>query len=236
MSITSIDSSSLPANSVASTATSTRAAASSPSSGAVSGHQHHRGGGEQFMQDVKQALSQLGINLPTSSASATSASDQNTTTSDSSSSTSGTQAVGQDMHKLMHDLFAALQQAQGQTQSNAGADSDGDNDGSSVSRTKAASYTNLTSGLQNLIQQLASGSTSPSGSTTTNSPLSALQTDFQTLLSDAQKSSAGGTNVSGTSNNGQSATLQSFLQNLLNTLNGQSSTAAALGSVVSTAS
>src|ERR1035437_105916 len=56
MSITSIDSSSLLANSIASTTASTSAAASSPSSGAVSGHQYHRGGGEQFMQDVKQAL------------------------------------------------------------------------------------------------------------------------------------------------------------------------------------
>jgi len=61
MSITAIDTSSLLANSFTSTAASTVAATSSSSSGEVSGHRHHhRGDAEQFMQDVKQALSQLG--------------------------------------------------------------------------------------------------------------------------------------------------------------------------------
>lgn len=228
MSITSIGSGSVLANSVAFTAASPAAASSNSSSGPVSGHHHHsRGGSDPFMQEVAQALSQLGINLPTQSASAsTSQSDQNATTSDGSS-TSGTQAVGEDIHKLMHDLFAALHQAQTQAPGSTGTDSDGDNDRSSISSTKAAGYANLTTGLQGLIQQLGSGTTA------TNGPLSALQTDFQTLLNDAQ-SQTNGTSTGSSSTDSQSATLQSFLQTLLNNRNGHSSSSAAVGGVVST--
>lgn len=219
MNLSSINSSSLFANAIASTGrTSAATGDTSSSAGGVAGPRHRQRDGEEFMQAVQQAFSQMGINLPTPS-SAVSSGQQNQA---SGGSVSGSQAIAQDMHQLMHDLFAALRQGQ----SSAGAAADRDHDRSPSSAVNAG-YANFSSGLQGLVQQLASGSTS------TNGPLSALQTDFATLLTEVQKQSGGNSNAAGSATTSQSPTLQSFLQNLLNNLAGQSPVAAAVGSVVS---
>ena len=180
-----------------------------------------RGGGLQFMQEVQMALMQSGINL-SMPALAASTVDQVGHDNSSEVVAASARAISQDLHKLMHDLFAAVKQTQSQ------ASSGKESDGSSALGGKMAGYASLSSGLQSLIQQLSSGASSSSDS---NSPLSVLQADFAALLKDSQNAS-----TSSSSTNRQTATLQSFLQNLLNNLNGQSSSSPALGGLVSTVS
>jgi hypothetical protein len=123
----------------------------------------------------------------------------------------------------MHDLFAALQSQGSGQQAASGADSDGDNDGSAASGTTGTprngyGASSMESKLQGLIQQLASSSSSASGTgTPNNSALATLQQDFQNLMS-AQGAS------------GSQATLGSFLQAL--SQNMQSTNPA--GNIVST--
>lgn len=90
----------------------------------------------------------------------------------------------------MHDLFAAMH-AQGaqNTTASAGTDSDGDNDGSSASAAQGVGggrhyhggLSKMENGLQNIIQQLSTGDSS-SATGTSNSSVSALQQDFQNLM------------------------------------------------------
>jgi len=227
MSISTISSNALFTNSLSSIGgTSAVTNDASSGTGAVSGQRHHhRGGGEQFLQAVQQALGQAGIGLPAQSSSGGTDQDGD---NDGSGSTSGSQTIGQDIHKLTHDLFSALRQVQGQNQNIGGTDSDGDNDGSSAAGVKSG-YTSLDSALQGLIQQLGSGST------TANGPLSALQSDFQNLLKDAQNQ-AGAAATGSVSSTSQAPTLQSFLQAVLTGLGGQSTNSAALGGAVSVTS
>lgn len=174
MSITSIDSSSILANSVAFTTASPTAACKQffVRSG-VSGHHHHpRGGSEPFMQEVKQALSGSESTCRRSSPPPQARAKMIRTPRRATAARLLEHKRFADIHKLMHDLFAALHRHRRKLRAAPARTATGITTTPHIS-TKAAGYANLTTGLQNLIQQLGSGTTA------TNDPLSALQTDFQ---------------------------------------------------------
>ncbi|GBG12581.1 uncharacterized protein NMK_0112 [Novimethylophilus kurashikiensis] len=152
------------------------------------------GKGGAFASAIMQALSQMGV-TGASSASSTSGSGTSTTastdgTTSDSTTTSSTTDPQQALQTFMHDLFAAMH-AQGaqNTTASAGTDSDGDNDGSSASAAQGVGggrhyhggLSKMENGLQNIIQQLSTGDSS-SATGTSNSSVSALQQDFQNLM------------------------------------------------------
>jgi hypothetical protein len=190
-----------------------------------------RGGdGRAFMHSVFQTLSQLGLITPNQgSGSGTPAAQASADTggagANSSSLPSGDQSnVRHALHAFMHSLFHALRGTES-AQATAG-DSSAQGDGSASA--SPPDYTDVTSALQTLLQNVGSDS---SGSSTQGNT-GDLQTAFQNLV---QALDAGGS----TSSSAQ-PTLQSFLQALLQNLNGQSgsSDTASLnptGNVVTTA-
>ena len=204
----------------------TSSASPAASSGAppVSGHhRHHEGGGGPWMQDVQQVLSKMGLFLPQPTSQTQSAAGADADGDSDGSQASGVLSMREDMLRLMHDLFTALKDSQGSAAGGGTTSSD------TTATAKVQSYSsNLTSGLQSLLQQVGS-STSASG-TDANSR---LQGDFQKLVADLQ-GQAGSTSISDATL--ATPTLQTFLQNLLDKLQSQSSASAlAVGGVIRTA-
>ncbi len=167
-----------------------------------------------LMSSVFQTLNQLGLSLPTqqgaSGIQGVASSDGD---SDGSGSAGATPGVGHAMHAFMHSLFQALQQANGSSQGT----------GSSVAGASTATpvpYGGLDTALQGLLQSVGSNSGSAADAQ--------LNTAFQNLVTAMNgNGSAGGSSASsgtGSSANSNSATLQQFLQTLLQNLQSQTGT------------
>lgn len=181
--------------------------------GNAGGRVNRAGRGGQLFSALMQSLSQLGLQTPQSSGSASDSgnSDANATPSNSN--------TPQTLHTFMHDLFGALS-AQGgnsagpsQAASSNSADSDGDDDGSGAQATQSVSgkphhrgawAAQFQDKLQSLIQKLSTTDQSSNGP---NAAISTLQTDYQNLLS-----SLGGSNGN--------VSLSDFLQALRSNLHG----------------
>jgi hypothetical protein len=194
----------------------TATSSASGSTGAVGGHHHHHGGGGggggEMMQGIEQALNQMGISFSAQPPSSTGATGQNATTQGDGTVTGAasttTQNPMQALHQLMGDVFQAAQAQQSDTTNTTGA-------------TSGNQYGNFASNLQSLITSLnsstsTSGSTSTRGSTSTtttgNSTLDQLQSDFSNFLASIQQSSGS------TSSTSQNQNVVTFLQNLESSL------------------
>ena len=154
------------------------------------------GRGGAFASAIMQALSQIGVSSVTPTA------NSSESNSGSSSSPDSHQALG----AFLHDLFSALH-AQGNSQADkSGKDSDGDNDGSSASGPYHRHSGDIAANLQALIQQLGSPDASGNAASA-NSPLSALQGDFNNLLGSLGAS-------------GNQTSLSGFLQAIADNLKG----------------
>jgi hypothetical protein len=177
------------------------------------------GKGGAFASAIMQALSQMGV-TGASSASSTSGSGTSTTTSTDSTAADGTATASgtdpqQALQTFMHDLFAAMH-AQGaqNTTASTGTDSDGDSSGASSAqgvgggRHYHGGLSKMENGLQNIIQQLSTADTSSTASSsgTSSSAVSALQQDFQSLMT-----SMGGST-------GNQASLSDFLKSIATNL------------------
>lgn len=129
----------------------TSSASPAASSGAppVSGHhRHHEGGGGPWMQDVQQVLSKMGLSLPQPPSQTQSAAGADADGDSDGSQASGVLSMREDMLRLMHDLFTALKDSQGPAAGGGTTSSD------TTATAKVQSYSsNLTSGLQSLLQQ-----------------------------------------------------------------------------------
>jgi hypothetical protein len=172
-----------------------------------------RGGGNGVLGAVFQALGQLGLNVPAQSASQSAAS-QATSSSTSSSQAASSGDVKQALQSFMHDLFQAMRGSgsSGNTASNA----------STASNSSAGNrYGELASKLEGLAQQLNTSS----GSGTLNN----LQSSFNNLV----KALGNGSNSGNAQAASNAPTLQGFLQNLSQGLQGGSLNP--VGSLVSTA-
>jgi hypothetical protein len=216
-----------------------------------------------LMQTIQQALSQTGVQAPTSSGAVDAAAPTNgihsasgtagpsgPNTSQAGSDTDGDHdgSVGaaagggqqQTMFQFMHALMGAVNSAQ----------SSGSASGTSGASMSSNPYSSIESGVQNLLSQLVndSSSTGTTGSQITgsssknaNPALEALSTAFQNLMDTSGASSTdSNTNVLGIPRGlpGTQPTLQAFLQNLESNLTkGSASTIPSLstiGSLVST--
>ena len=152
------------------------------------------------MQDIEQALNQMGISLPPPQTSDSNANGQNGSRT-ATHGVNGSSDPYQAMHQLMHDIFAAVQYANGAASSGASNQQGG-----------------FAGGLQNLISSLGSSSASSSstGGSSSNSTLNQLQTDFSNFLSTLQ------TNGSASNGQSQKQSVMTFLQNLEASLGGNS--------------
>jgi hypothetical protein len=216
-----------------STSNTTRSAGGKDSDGDNDGSRVRGGvGRSNFMSAIQQALGQtMSSNSGTSSVASSA-------TSSSSSTQDPQTAVA--MKAFMQNLFAALHQSSGQSNATAATGSATDANTSNAGNSSTAEVgrhhhggSNLTTNIQNLLQQLSSSSQS----TSTGSPsaptsipsngtdaLRNLSSNFQNLISALDTSQGQG--VPATTPN-----LQSFLQNLLQDLSGGQNIS---GAVVST--
>lgn len=172
-------------------------------------------GKSNFLNAVEQALGQT-----LSGGSGTSPATPASNPTSSANSTQDPQAA---LQAFMHSLFAALHQAGGQGNAAAtgkGADADGDNDSSSSTSEVGRHHhggSNLAAGIQNLLQQLSSNSALTTGQSSGTAQgsgtdtLGNLNSSFQNLIDALGASQGQGT---------QTASLQSFLQNLQQDLSG----------------
>jgi len=140
------------------------------------------GRGGRFAAAIVQALSSIGVTVPTPATTGSSAANASDGATSAGTGTSASQDVQKALSTFMHDLFSALHAARSgsnagaaatsQAANAAGTDSDGDNDGSgSVAGAQGYHHhggglQRLTSGLQSLIQQLSS--TDSTSTTTTD--------------------------------------------------------------------
>lgn len=173
-----------------------------------------KAGKSNFLSAIEQALGQ---SLPSSSTTSSAGS----STSNATPSTSDPQAA---LQAFMQNLFAALGQINGGQGS--GSDSDGDNDGSKAVSGTGKHGSQLAAKLQTLLQQLSANNQTTSAGTqgSGTDPLSNLNASFQNLID--SMNAAQGQNATA----GNTPTLQSFLQNLMQDIgNGNIS-----GAVVST--
>ncbi len=155
-----------------------------------------------FLNAIERALGQT-LSGSSGASSATPA-------SGSTSSSSSAQDPQAALQAFLQSLFAALTQSGGQGTAS-------DNGSPSVAGAGHHHHhgaSNLTANIQNLLQQLSSGSPGTStGNSTSSNALSNLNSSFQNLIN----------SISASQGQGASATtpnLQSFLQNLLQDLNG----------------
>jgi hypothetical protein len=169
-------------------------------------------GKSNFMSAISQALGQT---TGTSAATSTSA-------------TSGTDPQAA-LQGFLQNLFSSLSQANGTPATGKQkTDADGDGGRRSVSGVSGQG-SNISANLQNLLQQLAASSQATSSATGTNAadPLSALNSSFQNLISSITASQGQTATTQGqtATTQGQAVpvpTLQSFLQNLMQSMgNGQ---------------
>lgn len=184
-------------------------------------------GKSNFMNSIAQALGQsMPSNVGTSTA---------TTSPGSALSSGATQDPQVALQAFLQNLFASLGQANG-SQANGsqatGGDSDGDSDSgksaSGVGRHRHGS-SNMTTNIQNLLQQLSSSNQSASAGSKDASPniqstdtLNNLNSSFQSLMNSlnaSQGQSAPTTNA---------PTLQAFLQNLFQDMGGGQNISGAL--------
>ncbi len=185
-----------------------------------------RAGKSNFMNAILQALGQ---SLPASSA--TTKVNAAPAASNSSSTPNATQDQQSALHAFVQNLMSALHQA-------AGSSPAAENNQANSNTTTANSTTtysppssggsrnssNLVNGIQNLLQQLsATGQTNTTGS---NATLDKLNASYQTLANALNASSQ-----SPAPGGATSANLKSFLNNLLQDLNGGQSIS---GAVVNT--
>jgi hypothetical protein len=195
------------------------------------GEHHHHGGADEFMQAIQNALSQAGVTgtqaaAGTSTQTASTGSDADgDNDGHRSRAIAGQQGIGHDVHKLVHDLFAAIQQAESQAAAGTGS-SAGTSVSSAANATSASSdLSSFDLALQSLIQQVGgSGSTSPAkttpdltstaSGTSSGGAISSLQRDFLNLVNATSQSKDSNTSNSSSSQ----PSLQSFLQDLLSNL------------------
>ncbi|WP_028536401.1 hypothetical protein [Paludibacterium yongneupense] len=178
-----------------------------PTAATVRHHYHNGGGGQEFQQALQQTLAQYGLNPVGNSASGESgASDYST----------GNPMIDQDLHTLVRDLYSSIS-LQSPNRSSV------DTTASSLN----GGYSNFSTGLQNLIQEMSSGASASSN----NSNLSSLQASFQKLMTDVQQSSDASANQSST----LAPSLQEFLRSLYRRLEDPSSNTG-IGNVISTTS
>lgn len=175
----------------------------------VSGHGHKHGG--KFMQDVMQALQNMGINIASPTSSSSNSSQTASTTN------SNNQNPQQALQTFMYDLRQALNQSGSQTL--------GVNANNSVSTTSQNGYSDFSQNLQNLISSVNAPSNTP---TSNKNAVSTLQTDFNNLVN-----SFGGV-TSSTTPTTSSATLQNFLQQLLSSMGNDNYSSNAIGSLLTT--
>ncbi len=162
--------------------------------------------GNNFIQSISSALSQLGVG-PTTTGNDTDGAGATASTSATTgtTSTSSSQSKEQALQAFVQNLLAAIQsQLSGS----------GSSSGSGHHHHGAGGVGKVESGIQDLINQLSSSTTTPGAgpatavsSTTGTNPLAALQSSFNNLLS-----------VDGISGSGKS--LSGFLQNLETNLQG----------------
>ena len=166
------------------------------------------------MQSIEQALSQMGVNVNLQGQSSADNSQSGSNSGNGASAVQNTQAS---LHKLMHDLYQAIQQQQSSGDSNA-------------STSATGQYGDFSSKLKDLIASLSNtNDPHPNGNSTssTNPAVNQLQADFSSLLANAQSNS--------TRSNNSNQNLLTFLQNLENNL-GNNGSLAATGGLISTTS
>ena len=213
----------------------------------IGGASSNAGGAGQssFLGGIVQALEQslTGASATSSAAATSSTALSSTALSSSSASASGATQTTQNqeaaMQAFLQNLFASLGQA-----SNASSSANGTTpkDTSAISGIQAASSTlavdghhhgrgsHMTADIQGLLQQIASSnpsasSTSSSAQNSSPAALNQLSSSFQNLVSAFNVSQGQGASA------GNAPTLQSFLQNLYQSMSGAQS---ANGSIVST--
>jgi hypothetical protein len=175
------------------------------------GHHHHHGGGgaKALFDALEQTLTQLGLSSQTGTTAAPPSAATASSTAAAGSVTSATAGNGQDVgtavRAFMHALFQAAQADGG---SNAVSQT------TATTATGGQAYGDMSSKLQDVLQNLASGGTvAASASSTGSSADASLDTAFQNLLQ---------TLGSSTATNSDSSTvpvsLQSFAQDLLQNL------------------
>jgi hypothetical protein len=179
-------------------------------------------GRSNFLSAIEQALGQ---SLSGGISSATSASSPTSSSTPSSSSTQDPQAA---LQAFLQNLFAALHQTGGQGNgATATSNSNGSSSTPGVGHHHHRGSSNLAANIQSLLQQLSSTSQSASTSNTSSGSdaLSNLNSSFQNLISTINASQGQGAAAA------PPPTLQAFLQNFLNDLNGGQNIS---GAVVST--
>jgi hypothetical protein len=206
MSISSIDgtqypSAVLPAGSAPATGGSTQSGGSTSAS--VRHHYHSSGGGQEFQLALQQTLVQYGLNPVGNSA-----------PDNANGYATGNPVIDQDLHTLVRDLYSSITAA---SPTRAATDT--------TASSLNGGYSNFSTGLQNLIQQMSG----PASASATDSNLSSLQTSFQQLVDDVQQTpdSAAASTLA--------PSLQEFLRSLYRRLE-DPSTNNGVGNVISTTS
>jgi hypothetical protein len=174
------------------------------------GGRHHHGGGK-FLQEVTQALQNIGVNAPGAPSSSVSSG-----TASSASATSGN--TQQALQTFLYDLHQALS-AQPQSATTVGGSAN-------TSPSTQSPYGNFAGNLQNLIASLNSSASSSAGG---NDIDGKLQTDFNNLVN-----VLGGPTASAAANTpAATPSLQSFLQQLQANAGNMNSSSNGVGSIFS---
>jgi hypothetical protein len=168
----------------------------------------HHGHRHRLMEAVGQSLAALGLDPSGGTAASASAAATDGDGDDDGSASANAAGSPPALSAFLHDLFSAIKSDPGQSSAAAGVAG-----GSAGTPWTPA---DLASGLQNVVDALGAGGGASNGS------LAQLQTDFQNLTGAAPGDASG-------------ATLESFLQNLAQRLQGATADEASVGSAVDAA-
>ncbi|AXS80226.1 hypothetical protein [Dechloromonas sp. HYN0024] len=188
-------------------------------------------GRQQFFDAVSSALSALGLSLPAQQPPPSQAAIPTTATTDTQSGaqSNANQAqssnnVQQALHSFMHDLFKAVKSRgdRRETEGNEGGEKRADEARREVSKASDSYKNDLTTRVQNLIQNLTSGDTA-------SAQTDALKSSFSKLVQALQPASP-----SDTTTPPKAPDLQAFLQNFLKNPQGGSTPVSPVGVAVNT--